>query len=160
MIVESSLFFLAAVAFLAYLTVRVTLTPQPGDTVVVVVVELFVAQNFIRCLFVPSKRISSMHTLLTDVLATALTSAVFLSFALPVMCLARGKNCLLLSSKHNAGPIQTYVCGRSIADVERGLQAATCKAKQASDRSSLSHQNPCQPAQDLCTSVGLGYLLL
>lgn len=39
--------------------------PQPGDTVVVVAVELFVAQNIIMCLFVPSKRISSIHTLLT-----------------------------------------------------------------------------------------------
>ncbi len=59
------LFFLAAVALLAYLTVRVILMPQPGDTVVVVAVELFVAQNTIMCLFVPSKRISSIHTLLT-----------------------------------------------------------------------------------------------
>jgi len=59
------LFFLAAVALLAYLTVRVILMPQPGDTVVVVAVELFVAQNIIMCLFVQSKRISSIHTLLT-----------------------------------------------------------------------------------------------
>lgn len=63
--VESSLFFLAAVAFLAYLTVRVILMPHSGDTVVVVAVELFVAQNIIRCLFVSSKRISSIHALLT-----------------------------------------------------------------------------------------------
>lgn len=55
------LFFLAAVALLAYLTERLILMPQPGETVVVVAVELFMAQK----LFVPSKRISSIHTLLT-----------------------------------------------------------------------------------------------